>query len=301
MVLTLNPKIKFSRSGGVLLLGWLLLMSPAFGYVRVEQVTEILTLNGERAEIKSLILLEGDKKRIDSTIRTLGPAAHAPPSQGTQQVTIVRLDKELIWKVNRIDRTHTERTFASLREKEGGQAPTAPVVKIEAGGERKQINGYPTESYLLTLAGGKEESGPQGPDGFTLVSRVWMTRETSQAINKLREFDRKLHAKLGAWEDLEADGRPFLTEGDTSLERGWPELQKAIRTLPGYPIRVETQVLDPLTPSTAGGAERSRSPLPRMQVITEVKGIYTSVVFCSCTDKEKLFELWGAFRNLQAP
>jgi hypothetical protein len=90
----MNQKIKFSLSGGLLLLSWLLLMSSAFGYVRVEQVTGISEQNEKQTEIKSLTLLEGDKKRIDFAIKTIGATATTPSSEAIQQVTIIRLDKE---------------------------------------------------------------------------------------------------------------------------------------------------------------------------------------------------------------
>ncbi len=282
------------------MLSWLLVMNSAFGYVRVEQVTNISEQNEEQMEIKSLTLLEGDKKRIDVTIRTLGAAPNSSSSEVAQWVTIIRLDKELIWKVNRTDRTHTEQTFASLkaRREEGGVTST---IKTETGGEKKQINGYSVEPYSLILVVGKNGDPLQGSDRFTLVSRVWMTRDGSKAIQKLQDFDEKLRAKLGLRGEMEINEISFINKDFPLLKQGWSELQKAIQALKGYPIRIETQILDNSTSYETPEAKQDASPLPRIKIITEVKGIYTSMVFCSCTDKEKLFELWGAFMNLQTP
>lgn len=296
----MSPKIKRSLPGGFFLLSWLLVMNSAFGYVRVEQVTNISEQNEEQMEIKSLTLLEGDKKRIDVTIRTLGAAPNSSSSEVAQWVTIIRLDKELIWKVNRTDRTHTEQTFASLkaRREEGGVTST---IKTETGGEKKQINGYSVEPYSLILVVGKNGDPLQGSDRFTLVSRVWMTRDGSKAIQKLQDFDEKLRAKLGLRGEMEINEISFINKDFPLLKQGWSELQKAIQALKGYPIRIETQILDNSTSYETPEAKQDASPLPRIKIITEVKGIYTSMVFCSCTDKEKLFELWGAFMNLQTP
>lgn len=285
------------------MLNGLLLMNSALGYVRVEQETNIFEQNGERTEIKSLTLLEGNKKRIDVTIRTPGAAPNPPSSEVTQQVMIIRLDKELIWKVNRTDRTHTEQTFASLkaRREEGGVTST---IKTETGGEKKQINGYAVEPYSLTLVVGKNGDPSQGSDRLTFLSRVWMTRDVSKAIQKLQDFDEKLRTKLDLRGEMETNEISFINninKDSTLLGQGWSELQKAIKALKGYPIRIEAQILDNSIPSKALEAKQVASPLPRIKIITEVKGIYTSIVFCSCTDKEKLFEWWGAFMNLQTP
>lgn len=300
----MNPKIKLSRLGGFFLLNGLLLINSALGYVRVEQETNIFEQNGERTEIKSLTLLEGDKKRIDVTIRNLDAASNPPSSEVTQQVMIIRLDKELIWKVNRTNRTHMEQTFTNLKAREEeGEVGIASTIKVETGGEKKQINGYSVEPYSLILVVDKNGDDLQGSEGFTLVSRVWMTRDVSKAIQKLQDFDERLRAKLGLRGDREISEISFINKDSTLLGQGWSELQKAIKALKGYPIRIEAQILDNSTPSMALESKPVTLPLPKpkIQIVTEVKGIYTSIVFCSCTDKEKLFEWWGAFMNLQTP
>lgn len=261
--------------------------------MRVEQVERrVDVLQGKVHETLRVTFVEGDRKRIDTLdrLKEIGGA----PLEEVRRIEIIRLDKGLVWRFNKTEGTHSEQSFEALKglvRKADGVSWTAKSVDdlpLRKTGDRKEINGHEADRYELDVLLGEGD----GSEGLRLVGEVWSASDVPD-LHELRSFHERL-AEIGLSGLLESDpviGGAPLKKAEAALNQIRRWLMRSNR----YPILVEADVYRAHEKAAAGKGERLAS------IRQETKGIYPAIVFCTCTDREKLFEFWGGFISLQLP
>jgi hypothetical protein len=183
------------------------------------------------SEGTEITYLKGDKMRTESDVERKG----MPVAQGMEEaapgVTIIRLDKGIVWHVNMDDETYME-TALGGEVTEEGEKPTdfqfkVKGMKIDKTGETKEIIGHKCEGVAAevtfeTTAGEETITQP-----VNLL--FWMTKKT-KGLEEMRKF----------WEQM--------IEMSQGQEQGLPmgdamkELWEKMEELKGVPLGMEMTI-----------------------------------------------------------
>jgi hypothetical protein len=102
-------------------------------------------------------------------------------------VTIIRLDKGLIWHVNTLDKTYMEREFEPLPDAEDGQFSglTVTDLTVEKTGETREVMGKECEGVKAVIM--FETAETEGSVVQTVDMMFWMSAEV-KALEEMRSF-----------------------------------------------------------------------------------------------------------------
>ncbi len=220
------------------------------------------------SEGKSIAYYAGDRSADESTILwKSGLMKTMSGGKENQSVTITRLDKELIWTLNRKEKTYTEMTFAEFREKikkglaemeeSKEERDTTEVsedmyewtVEVQSDPAPKTISGWTCHNVKLAATGTHKEN-PQ--DKVWITFDQWNCPEVSGA-QEMRDFQmRYLRA-------LELDERaltPGLMQAVAAYEKQFKALIEEMKKAPGEPITstIEIKRNEPVGPSVTDAA-----------------------------------------------
>ena len=142
---------------------------------------------------------------------------------------IWRVDKNLQWQLNTVDKTYTEcpltgcpapeRTAQTRPDQPRPQRPESrPTcaltlvknkVSVKATGETKDVNGFPTSGYQLVW-----EIVAQDPDknktSSTVKIDLWTTPESDARIKAVRAVDRRFEAALSSRQEEDSRDRKVI-------------------------------------------------------------------------------------------
>ncbi len=179
--------------------------------------------------------IKGDKMRSESATEKTGMAAARGVKDPPPAVTIVRLDKNLVWHVNLKDKTYMESPLDPVPE--AGDKKIYDFwlddMTIEETSETREVMGTKCDgvSAIITF----ETDADEGPVTQTVEVMFWMTAEV-KALQQMRAFwenmieltqGKRETMPLGEamgrlWEDVGKDGRvPLAMEmsiSSTSLD-----------------------------------------------------------------------------------
>ena len=170
-----------------------------------------------------------------------------------KEVSVVRLDKQLIWNwmLDTKKKTYTEQSFDEIKEMmEQGLANTGqpipeqetdyeseykwskPKIKVRDLNESKLINDFNCDHYIasVTTVGTHLESGVK--DTMLFVSDLWNTTKISKAMNIVYEFNKKYLNAIGI--DVPENAGLAMITG--MYKDQMASLEKEIQKLEGYPI-----------------------------------------------------------------
>jgi len=175
---------------------------PAWAEAVIERATRSGGFAGMGGfEGTSITVTSGTAEREESRLRFTGAflGAMQRMAGAGDSVTITRLDRDLVWRLDPEKKTYTESplTVRGERERQGpapGARPkerpresepsdvvvTRNEFKVEKTGARKTINGFPCEEYLATwrVETRSQKSGETSRTTMTL--RAWTTPETAE-------------------------------------------------------------------------------------------------------------------------
>ena len=228
----------------------LALPSLAGADVLVKQKTVSEGLGGfGNASTEGTLVVSGDRSRSEDLVTYTGRFKTLVGKKPSQNISITRLDKELIWRLDPDEKQYTELTFADMRAmmaKGSAQASQKPPgtagpqdegmtfsVDVKKTGAKQDVNGFPCEQVVITCTG-----KPTDPKQAEAISEVrmtmdqWMTKKAPGQA-EMADYHRRLAEKLGR----DAGIAQMAEAARAMYGNGMKELTGKLKDLEGVPIR----------------------------------------------------------------
>ena len=194
-------------------------------------------------EMEATIMLKGDKQKQESSTKFMGAMAQYMPGGGEQnQMTITRLDKEMIWNIDMLKKTYTEMTFDDMKkmmgmamaesEKAAEEDVEAKVkVDVKKSGQKKKIAGYECEEFIIKMvAEGKDVMSGETQE-FEVNTHLWVSPKV-KGYDQIESFQKKMAEKMG----FEGKYEPGLAQVLTRYGIEAEELTKKMKEIKGLPM-----------------------------------------------------------------
>ena len=171
-----------------------------------------------RMPVMGMMTTEGDTtewvspqmKRTEADMKIDGPMAMFARGLGGKSITITRLDKGVVWKLNPEEKTYTEtpikpleQTLESAKARRGGKGQiriTDAGVTVKATGEKRVINLWPCTLYTVNGFIEFEEVEKHRKFRWLMNTELWNTPEKpllKRYHDAQLEFGRNYMAKQG--------------------------------------------------------------------------------------------------------
>lgn len=182
--------------------------------------------------------IKGEKVRTESQMEVRGMMEAMMPESDEVQTSIVRIDRGVIWTLNKEDKTYTELAFKELGAMgEMGSDTESEMnvrdIKLTRTGETRKIAGYECEGILIEAIADVEAEG--GVMTMDIDALFWSAEE-----------DKKLKQLMNLWEGMM--GLIDVRESG-GIGPGMKALWEKFNELEGVPLGME------LTVDNAGGGE----------------------------------------------
>lgn len=200
-------------------------------------------------EMESTIMLKADGQRQESVMKFTGPMAQSMPKGGEEQhITITRLDKELIWDINVLEKTYTQMSFDEMRMMleqgmaEGEKAPEESTgvkfkIDVKKSGQKKKIGGYDCEEYVITMVGQGKDIMTGKAQEFEVQTHLWVTPEV-KGYDQIKSYQKRMAQAMG-WE---GNFDPNMTQALAQYGMGGKELIKKMAEIKGFPMLTVTKM-----------------------------------------------------------
>lgn len=216
--------------------------------VKQKTVSEGLAGFGDGTTI-STFSIAGDKSRSEDEYTYTGRFKTLVGKKPHHSLSIVRLDKELVWAIDLDKKQYTELTFAEMREamergaaeldqasKENAKPKDAGMtftVDVKKTGAHQEISGFRCDQVVITCTG-KPEKPKQGEENadIRMVFDLWLTSQAA-GHDELEGFGRKYAEKLGL--DRSLSGVPAMARA--MYGNGMKEMATKLRDVKGWPVR----------------------------------------------------------------
>ena len=228
----------------------LALPSLAGADVLVKQKTVSEGLGGfGNATTEGTLVVSGDRSRSDDLVTYTGRFKSLAGAKPKQNVSITRLDKELVWSLDSEKHEYTELTFAEMRAMmaKGAEQASAKAqgtsgpqdegmtfsVDVKKTGVKQDVNGFLCEQVVITCSG-----KPTDPKQAEAVSEVrmtmdqWMTKKAPGQV-EMASYQRAFAEKLGR----DAGLAHMADAARAMYGNGIKELTGKLNDLEGFPIR----------------------------------------------------------------
>ena len=218
------------------MLGFLLLMMLipvlAGADVTIKEKTTITGFMGMwKADGTETTYLKGDKYRNESEVERSGMVPPSPIKNPPPRVTIVRLDKGLMYRVNLKDKTYQEIPLKQEGDSAGaGEAFKITGFKVEPTGETKEIAGHTCKGVKAQMTFSVQRGDETGEQDLDML--FWMTQDTAGLDDMKTFWDQSL--KLAQGQDQHIP----IWEG---LDKMWKESEQ----FKGVPLGVEITIEAP--------------------------------------------------------
>lgn len=191
-----------------------------------------------------------DAQRTETNLKFTGAFLKHFSPKGTE-VSIIRIDKKLIWNIDDAKKTYREQTFEEIQEmmKQGSEYQTQqmpeqgedyeseyewkkPIVKVENLKETKTINGFNCQHYLasVTTIGTHIETGIK--DTMLFVSDLWNAKGVSKNMDLVNDFNKRYMKAIG-FDVPENQGLAMIAG---MYKEQMQTLADEVSKLQGYPI-----------------------------------------------------------------
>lgn len=252
------------KKAGILIAALYLFMaaSSAWADATVESFTKFGGFKGNGAYEGTLVSrIQGDKQFESSSIKFTG-AILSWAAGGSEQATITRIDKGIVWVLDPKNKTYTEEPIATFKHEDPSakedagkedavEKPNVRVTKseftVKKTGKSETINGFACEEYLVTWLIEIENLDTKAKTRNTMTTNLWTTPETA-SIKKLqaeeKAFTKAYMKKIGmdmSSEEMKQYGMSVFSmmsgASEKDLEKGFKGLKKEMAKVKGYPIR----------------------------------------------------------------
>jgi non-canonical (house-cleaning) NTP pyrophosphatase len=163
--------------------------------------------------------------------------------------SVYDLDKETVTTIHKEKREYSVMTFAEMREamdkamqkmQQATQKNDAPemtwTVKVEDGGETKNINGFDAKKFVVTVDGVTTDK----KSGKAMGSRIEMDSWVAQGVpgaDEMNAFGKKMADKLGVGR---ATGMAPMVQAQ--MGKGWYEAAKEFAKMEGFNVMTVTRM-----------------------------------------------------------
>ena len=217
-------------------------------------------------EFQATNFVKGEKQRSEM----VSPPAEGVGSPGGegQSITIMRLDKGVIWNIFPDMQNYMETSLKEMfppqpeEEKTESQAKISPPkFEIKKTKESKVINGFKCQRVIMNMEveGTDEETGEKG--SFSFTGDMWVARGTKE-LKELEDFQKKLSEKTGG------SSTGFIDKLLSGMQKGqMEEFTKKMYEIEGFPI------LMCISMKMKGAPEEEESEEEEEEIPAQMKGM----------------------------
>jgi hypothetical protein len=199
----------------------LLFGTLVYGDVMYEMQTTTEGMMGMGGQTVMRVYVKGDYSRTE----TMSESETAEPTD----ITIIRLDKGVVWNLNPTKKEYTKTTFdeisAAAEGIEGEEEPgiELPEIKLEKPGNKKKILGKECEQIVVSMDATSEEGGEA-----TFTQTMWVTKEIPGYM-EIVAFNKKMPV-IGI-----KSSTPMMG-GST---KSYTEFQEKLKDIEGFPLELD--------------------------------------------------------------
>ena len=134
------------------IVGCLVMVNSLWGDVVYKQRMKMEMMGGMmQMEFQTTTFIKGDKQRTEMS---------SPSGKGTGEISIIRLDKGVIWTISPDTKTYTEMPLkemfapqSQVKGKKGQAKLNPPKFEVKQTKESKLINGFKCQKVIMTMEG----------------------------------------------------------------------------------------------------------------------------------------------------
>ncbi len=253
-------------------------VGPASADLRFTQEIKVFGPAGTgKAEVVRQVRISGEKERSDAAIKEIDALGEPSGLQELRELEIVRLDRDLVWRIDPKNRTYVETPLADSAATAGSgprgaaspevlffEAPDAGVVlDTKRPGVSRKIGGWNAERAILTARTAAIDRRTGERLRAKVTCDLWLARDLPGEA-EMRVFDAVYAARTGSRAEL---ARIREVAGSFPVATG--KLLMAWKTLDGYPIKC-TWAFATARPAAAK-AEIMEDELARVEGATHVQ------------------------------
>ena len=200
----------------------LLLGTLVYADVMYEMQTTTEGMMGMGGETMMRVYVKKDYSRTE--IMSDSQAAAEPTD-----ITIIRLDKGLLWNLNPTKKEYSETTFdemnASVEGIEGEEETEIelPEIKVEKTGIKKKILGKDCEKIVVSMDATSEQAGTA-----TFTQTMWVTKDIPGYM-EIVNFNKKMPL-------MGTKSSPKVMGGTT---KSYTEFQEKVKGIEGFPLELD--------------------------------------------------------------
>ena len=239
-------------------------------------------------------------QRSETDLKFTGKFMRHFSPKGTQ-VSIIRLDKELVWNLDTEKKTYTEQTFGEIKEMmeqsaEGAEQPTPeenadyesdynwskPKVAVENLKESKDINGFHCNHYLATVTtiGTHKETGVK--DTMLFAADLWNSKDVTKNMELVYDFNKRYLKAIGI--DVPENAGLAMISG--MYQEQMQILEDEIQKLDGYAIINDMKLTMTKNAIPEEGAE-TEDDVTLRDIQRDFGGLLGKKLVKKATDKKK--------------
>ncbi len=206
--------------------------------------------------------IKGLKKLEDATVKMTGGILGAMAGKPQRQVTVTRIDKDVIWNINHNDKIYTEMPIAfpelpseemEMKEEQKEEKPEYEIIKsdfsVKNTGNNKAINKFACSEYVANwiLEMMKIESKEKTKSTMTIT--LWTTPKNDliKGLEKEeKEFNKQFLGKMGTEvspDEMKQFGTEFITSmfsmNQDDVNKKMVNLKDELQKIEGYPVVTE--------------------------------------------------------------
>jgi len=222
------------------IVGCLVMVSSLWGDVVYKQRMKMEGMGGMmQMEFHTTTFIKGDKQRTEMS----SPSRNMIQVPGTGGITIIRLDKDVVWTISPDTKTYTEmplkEMFAPQPQVKGrkGQAKVnLPKFEVKKAKESKLINGFKCQKVIMTM----EEEAIDDETGekisYSMSGDLWVTKGEKR-LKELNNFQKKLSEKTGG------SSASFIDKFFSGTQKDqMEEFTKKMNEIGGFPILMDASM-----------------------------------------------------------
>jgi hypothetical protein len=232
-------------------------------------------------EMETTTMFKGDKQRQETVSKFTGAMAQYMPGGGEQkQITITRLDKELIWNVNLTDKTYTEMSLAQVKmmmERMKSQIKKKPEEEeakfqfdAKKTGQKKKIGGYECEEHIVNMIAEGRDPQTGKVQEFEVQTHLWVSSKV-KGYDQIQDFQKKMAQKMG-WEGGQYAN---FMQGLGQFGLDTEELAKKMNEIKGFPMLTVVKMKasgEEITESEEERAEQEKAMKEAMELLGKKVG-----------------------------
>ena len=196
--------------------------------------------------LANMPIVGGKLKEPQTTVHILKGNRMAMVSKNS--TTIYDLDKETVTEVNNERKEYSVLTFAEMRalmdaalQKMQAQpsqkdAEMTWSVKVSDSGETKNINGFDSKKFIVTVDGVTKDQKSGKTMGTRMAMDTWVSKDVPGAA-ELTAFSKRMAEKLGAGR---ATGMNPMVQAQ--MGKGWYEAAKEFAKMEGFNVMTVTSM-----------------------------------------------------------